>query len=291
MRKRIATALLVALTALLGLAVPALAWGGETTDVSVSPITITGNTNVGQTVTLSGTVTVTSSADAGGAFFAAAYADSNAYFSVDNPNATTVASGSNSQSQLGFGGFWVFPASADASQTYGWSADVVLDQYGYWQASQGGDANALWFTIFPFGGGGDSASGGNFLMFYAFPGNPGMIPPDGWVTFELNTMGYEHFFDWVEPKWDEGKTLAEDACAEFAAGGEQYRICIPKGTEITGWNGAKISSLSLFYCRGEILFSPAYVWFSQASTLSQMVNGEWTAVATFEQISGGRPVE
>ena len=101
--KKLIIALVLAMVMVVGFSLPAFAWGGENTDVDVSPIVIdTGGSPlwVGYSITASGTVTIVANATAGGAFVAIAVANSDGGFSVVDPSSATISSGSSSFKRL-----------------------------------------------------------------------------------------------------------------------------------------------------------------------------------------------
>jgi len=145
--KRLFIALSVALLALAFMVSPALAWGETDTVVSCSDIEVSNpNPVIGAVVTFSGTVDIVSEASASG-LGSGAYAGSNAWYCVTDPDGTAAIYDSNSVTDWGFG---FLCANADGSQTFAWSVDVRL-MAGEWMVSQGGFAEAWFYTILPPG--------------------------------------------------------------------------------------------------------------------------------------------
>lgn len=145
MKKRIGIVLFLTMTMVMSMGIPVLAWGDGEINVECSDINAPEQVRVGSDITASGTVTITSEAEASG-FFSIAYAESNAGYSVTNPNAVVVADNSNSVSDFDGG---IFHADADASQTYEWSTTFNVNRLGDWEVSHYGDASVIWGSVFP----------------------------------------------------------------------------------------------------------------------------------------------
>lgn len=166
--KRLITALVTTVLLMALLVSPVLAWGGDAdTGIDVSSIDAPSQGYLGDTVTASGTVTITSTADAG--FLSLSAAESDAWYSVSNPDSAVVDSGSHSESDFGIG---LFHSDADASQTFSWSTDITLDAVGAWTVEQGGSAFAQWYQLFWHGSSGDLASNSITINAYPRPNSP-----------------------------------------------------------------------------------------------------------------------
>jgi hypothetical protein len=156
--KKLAIALLIALIATAVIAIPAMAWGGGCGDqddasasVDCGEINVTDDSPaVGTTITFSGTVDITSSASKK-SISAYAYASSNAWYEIYDPDGTLIFSENQDFDDCDWTLFG--RASADASQTYNWSQDVYVVLVGDYIAQHGGEAYAengwqiLWWQI------------------------------------------------------------------------------------------------------------------------------------------------
>ena len=151
--KKLVIAFIIALLATAVIAIPAMAWGGGCGDqddasasVDCGEINVTDDSPVvGTTITFSGTVTIVSTAEnnknysiLGGA---TAYAESNAWYIIYDPEGVKMAWG-NSYMDDESVGWWFLDASADASQTYNWSAEIPVELVGDYLAEHGGEAYA-----------------------------------------------------------------------------------------------------------------------------------------------------
>lgn len=294
MKKRFGIALVMALILSLCLSPIALAWGGEDVDVECGPITVTGDTQVGNTVTASGVVTITSEAGAGGGGFFSWYtagADSTAYYGVTNPAGDTVASGGNSESDSG-SGWWFAPAEAGASQTFSWSEDIRLNQAGEWVVTHGGTANAEWASYFLWwqtAHGADTAFREFSRSFAASPiqiGDPFGVYMN---RFLIRAGGSICAPYWAEEEaWKCGKTLSDDAVITWNLGDNHYSLFIPKGTVIVGPYGQRATFLEVTIYNGTVTFHPGCLYFSQPVLICELVDGKWTEFMSFNQIVNGK---
>jgi hypothetical protein len=145
-------ATVLALVMTLSLGVVAFAWSPSDADADVTidaPVVPT-TPVTGTEITISGKVKIEADSQGRG-FFVFTGAESEAGYSVENPNGGILSSGSNSESDSDFG---IFRANSDAEQTYTWQfkfkptlpGDYTIDQYGeawawYWALIGGyGDA-------------------------------------------------------------------------------------------------------------------------------------------------------
>jgi hypothetical protein len=259
----------------------ALAWsppsGGDAeTEVSLSEITIDPVSDTyytSDTVTASGTVTITSTAEASG-FFGMAYAESYAYYSVESPSGDTVASGSQSAADS-----WGFD-DADASQVYSWtSTPFELTEDGDYIITQGGTAYAAWSTWFD----GDSSSDADSVLL-ALP----VIVPDSSPSYSVPDWdaGPSQFSLWVggmhSYNWIDGNALpAIDLEAKAYWNGTCYdlKIVIPEGTEVHGGYCLKFAVKD-----GSPVFVPithGAMAFSNPVTVYEKQDGAWVEILQF----------
>jgi hypothetical protein len=148
--KKLWIALAMAMVALIMVASPALAWCPPNQDAEASvdcgEVNVTDDSPViGTTITFYGTVTIVSTAEnnkdysiVGGP---TAYAESNAWYVIYDPEGCIIASGNSYMDDEELA-WWFFNASADASQTYNWSQDVYVALVGDYLAEHGGEAYA-----------------------------------------------------------------------------------------------------------------------------------------------------
>lgn len=147
--KKLWVAFAIAMAALMIFASPAFASGGNANaNVDCSDIDVTDDSPaVGTTITFSGTVTIVSTAENnknyGLCSGATAYAESNAWYIIYDPEGVKVAWGDSYKDDESVA-WWFFNTSADASQTYNWSQDVYLDMVGDYVAEHGGEADAYY---------------------------------------------------------------------------------------------------------------------------------------------------
>jgi hypothetical protein len=109
------------------------------------------------------------------------------------------------------------------------------------------------------------------------------------ADFQLYCGGNACFVGWVE-----GTTiLAKDAEITWANWGHQYKVFIPKGTEVTGypWQEMNIYKLELtvmhYPAYTYICLSPVTLKFSQPVTVSELIDGKWSTVLSFSQVQNG----
>jgi len=230
MRKIIGIAVALAVIATMLFGSTALAWGDENVNVELSEIDIDGKTQVGNEVTISGTVTIVSTAEARG-FLCGAYAESGAWYEVSNPDNITVVSGSNSEADWDVG---LFHADADTSQVYAWQTTINLNQAGIWAAGLGGEAFAAWGCL--LGGGGSDEALNSFYITFAVrhrPEGKGYIQvwlPDAKSHFQRN--GNRRFapIDFNDGTWR--FQLAPNVLAWSGEGGAATRIIVDENGQV-----------------------------------------------------------
>lgn len=275
----------LALILLFSLCSVALASDPLDVQVEVSDIVVVGDPWVGNTITASGTVTIIATSDAPLKTLQVSYAEaeSDASFTVTDPNGITVDSGANSESDDDDG--WKLtkklsdPASADASQTLTWSSDIYLNQAGDWVITQGGEASAEWATYFLIWRTGHAEESDAatcsltitaYIQTFGYGANLNLTTPQG-----FNQSFHETFGDtWT---W-----RGED--------GYQYVLYMPDGTEITGYNGNELGNVFITVCNGVVTILPPWAQFSQPVTIYQVVNGELVELMTFSQVENGVPI-
>lgn len=295
--KKLIIALVLAVVMVAGFSLPAFAWGGEDVDVDVSGIVIGGGTGFNEVLNVSGTVIITTVAESHPATWQWGYASGNsqADYGITAPDGSPIAIGSNSESDFALGvnppGPLNFPAIADASQTFTWSASAVLNQAGIWTISQSGIADAEWATFLLWwqtahGEGFDSAI--KTITFTVV--SPRGVSDGKGKEFIVYCNGNRGNFPWMEPEgWRNGETIAEDSTFDWVIGTHQYRLVIPEGAVVTGYNGQQVYFLDVSVYNGSVCFSPSYINFSQPVVLLEFADGEWAEFLTFNQIVGGQP--
>jgi hypothetical protein len=162
--KKLAIALVIALIATVVTAIPTLAWcppdesQEANTEVTCSEIGVSDESPVvGTTITFYGTVTITAKAENSKNYYSlspkgtVAYASSFAWYEIKDPEGNTVAYGvsPDNTSVLSEGDsdwfiiwYCTEDASADASQTWNWSAEIPVELVGDYIAEHGGEAYA-----------------------------------------------------------------------------------------------------------------------------------------------------
>jgi len=216
--KKLWIAFAIAMAALMVFAGPALAWGGGCGDqddanasVDCGEINVTDDSPaVGTTITFSGTVTIVSTAEnnknyslLGGA---TAHAESNAWYIIYDPEGIKLAWG-NSSKDDDSAAWWFLDASADASQTYNWSAEIPVELVGDYLAEHGGTADAEYghwclFWDYTDGSASASCSSSRTVTARAAVTAPGYRSP---YLFIVLPDGSKHFFPsdgWGDPTSD-----------------------------------------------------------------------------------------
>jgi len=225
--KKLTIAFITAILIIAVLAAPALACGPQSeADVELSDIDVKGELFVGQTVTASGAIIITADAETWG-FLSAAYAESDASYSVVTPDSTIIASGSNYLSDFDVG---LFRASADGSQVFEWTADVELTQDGDWVVSHSGEALAWAGSLLPPWCSFSECSGQYTLTFAVI--YPKFTTPNALKIFLPNGS------KWY---WYCGRATQEDIDLTDGI----VRIQIPAGTWITCPNGEAAQQLRI----------------------------------------------
>jgi len=279
LKKKFVIALALVLVLMLVTAVPALAWGGESIDVSLelSEINIDSIPMTGDVVIVSGTVTITSVAECSG-FLAVAGASSEASVSIDGSPV-----GSISESDIDAG--W-FNAEANANLIYPWEVYYSTQPLVEYTVTHSGFADAWWARLFPrahYGSNSvfDSVSatftGAEEIDTYRCGGVEG--------SQFLIVLFDDRYYEGVA--WEDGQqsqTLGEPACVVGRDNGATYKLEIPEGTEVSLPSGFHASYLEMTSFGN---FSPSQMDFSQPVTVSELVNEEWVEVASFTNIRGG----
>ena len=286
--RKIITSLLVSILAVALLATPALAWGGgdANADVQIEFFDDPVFGYVGQTMTVSGVVTVTAEAETG---FLLSYAEawSSASYTVLDPNGVTI----NSDSVGDYDSDWFF-ANADASIVFPFSTEVYLSSQGDWVVAVESEAFARYWSLWSSDSDYDYLL--NLITIQAMSRGGGSLGAeyDGQFLVIIQSWNQRKAYDWVET-WTNGKTLKDgvdqSGRVDTANTHDIYRIVIPEGTKIT-CGGSRISSLTYQMVSGQMQFSPSYVEFSGTCSLYKAVDEKWVKVTDFTRIVGGQPV-
>jgi hypothetical protein len=151
--KKLFIAFGLALLALVILAAPTLAYcpSDASADVDCGEIDVTDSEPaVGTTITFSGTVTIDASSTTGYMGFVVAAASSNGWYEIRDPDGNVVASGNSPLHDTSgwYPPFYEWPGyspyTADASQTYTWSAEITVELVGDYVAEHGGEASVVY---------------------------------------------------------------------------------------------------------------------------------------------------
>lgn len=147
--KRIGISIAMALLAAVVFAAPALACGGNAdANVDCSDIDVSDDgPAVGTVITFSGTVDITATGtndtNYGMNGGATAGASSNAWYFVIDPEGNIITQDSVILNAFDES-WWYGDAMADASQTYDWSVDILVELIGDYTAEHGGQAAAMY---------------------------------------------------------------------------------------------------------------------------------------------------
>lgn len=283
MKKKIFISFIMALLAIMVISTPILA-ADATAEVTVSDISIDsvvdpllpswvvvgngdgGNYYIGTVLNVSGTVTITATADPNnptGSYNAYGEARSNAQATVTNPDGTVVVIDSNTEYEHDSS----HPETATASQTFVWSATLVLNAEGEYVITQSGEAYAewaythcspswAWWTAHTHSGE-DSDAGSSSLSVNAdrIPDKPIPWMSSGGFTAYMNDQFV--YYKTVGYTMPISKTLSADLSADFGG----VKIFIPAGT-IVNKDGVLASCLGFKFIDGKLSFITQFMSFS-----------------------------
>lgn len=296
MKRRLLVLIAVAI-ALLATVIPstaALASGGDIY-IELSDITIEGEQMVGETVTISGSATVTAEAEVTKWYALCpdvkAYAEVMVMLTDPDSNVAKVYTETDCDYDWGFIG----PEDAEATINYDWSFDYKLDQAGLWSVAQSGYGYYDWEYHYFFCWWLKTASGsGEDFESISKEFMVGMVKREMHFTFNM-PMGYggaKYGDDSMNP----GPIDKQIDCVG-KIDGVQYRFVIPAGTVITNGNGDKALSLFIDSIEGNTLHSTFdTIVFSNPVTVYkaegvfhldqnyQYVGGEWIELGSFTEI-------
>ncbi len=280
MRKKILLALALAVVLLVSLTGAAFAAGGDTeASVVLSDIVVVGPSGdtyyVSDSVTASGTVTITSTADAWGSYSAYATTESEAGFSIEGPSGPLDSDSNIETDSDSAWGWWDQSASSDSSQIYEWSSTFTLDELGDYTITQEGAAETL-------------ASTGWWWPYYSEDYNFNFLTISA-INKPMETQWEPTFYDYTHQlDFNNPNTLAW----MVGTNPDRYKLTVPEGTTIT----PDISILNITILNGDITFGAGHcnVEFSNPVVLSQLVEGEegpeWTDILIFALIEDGHAV-
>lgn len=287
MKKRILVALITAMSLVILCVAPCFA--GAEAEVTLTPITVTkvgggcGGLEDGDSVIVSGGVTVTADAETWG-LFSHTDTDGNVWYEIGD-NYTVLYSDDQSSSDSDFGWFW---SESGTTLTLNWSKTFQV-MNGVYTASEGGSANASFWTLFPFRYGSDADMKSLETSFTVHEKDPlaAISPQDMFTVCLANT--WQH----TSVKWDsnglKGQTTASELVAIGQIGNYTYKVVIPAGTKITSRYANLIPCFNvLAYDGGTLRYSPDST-FSNPVTVYKLVNGEYTQVAQFTTIKDWYP--
>jgi hypothetical protein len=113
---------------------------------------------------------------------------------------------------------------------------------------------------------------------------PAKAPP---MEFQLYAGGKLCQVGWV----GDSTVLADDVEVTWTSWGNQYKIFIAKGTEVTGCAGQQLYFLEVAITRypayNYIYLYPRDLKFSRQVVISQLVGESWSPILTFSTIQGG----
>lgn len=303
MKKKLILIPILSLALLLSMAVPVFAYSPPSpsndidVEVTVTEITLAGVPEVGEEVTVSGTVTVTSSAESDYIWgWDSAYAESGAGFQVLDPDDVEIDSDWEWIEDYDAETMWDWSgAEAEAGQIYIWSSTFTLDKAGDYKVLHGGHAYA-WFYCDVYWGEDysdeDGADDGIMLLFSVAapsekdPNRFSVIMPYGW--------GRSSYIN-------ERDNILESSLGVVGLyQGVGYKLDIPEGCEITRLGGSRLHQLYLKDISGEtltftcddILFSEPCVLFMATSVYYNewgrlITDGEWVEIGSFTEIVDG----
>lgn len=268
MKKKISLIIGLVMAFILVFGSAASAYGGDI-EIDVSDIEVSSEwAYIGQTVTVSGTVQVTSTAD--GFLIAAALAE--AGYSINGVGYSTEYSESDYDWDLGF---W---ANADASVYLDWSVDVKVTTPGNYYVSQYGHGETLEFLCYDE----DTVIESRMFTGYIPDAFTLLIPYGGQSAFYRNN----------------DISTVIDVVGRY--NGTQYRFVIPSGTEITS-NGQKSTTLLITSIDGDTIAStfdqmafsnPVTVYKAEGTfhmdIYGNWVGGTWVELGTFSTITDGQ---
>ena len=259
---------------------------GLIAEVELSDIEVDGGTHPGDTVVVSGTVTVTAVSDVSGADYAEA--SSEAWYSITDPDSAVITEDSNSEYDEDYAGWWS-GADADASQSYSWSDTFTLDSgTGDYKIAQGGSASAYYSEGFWFWFHDDSAddSDSNFVMWTCVvKRNPSIAySPD---RFAVTVLGAYREYHWADGFT--GGRILRDRVEQEGSNDTHLKVEIPAGTVINE-SGARAYELTLkcYQERITVETSPALLTFSEPAVISKLVDGEWVEVGSYTELADGQ---
>jgi hypothetical protein len=116
----------------------------------------------------------------------------------------------------------------------------------------------------------------------ASPGSPA-------TEFQLYAGGNRCFVGWA----GDSMALAKDAEVTWSNWGSQFKVFIPKGTEVTGNPRQDLYRLDVtinhYPLYNVIYMGNVTLKFSQPVVVSELVNGQWSTILTFRTVKSGMP--
>lgn len=107
------------------------------------------------------------------------------------------------------------------------------------------------------------------------------------MEFQLYGGGSRCHVGWT----GDSTILAKDAEITWTNWGNQFKVFIPKGTEIIGYPGQDLYRLEVtinHYPLYNIVYvGPTDLKFSQPVTVSELIDGKWSTILTFSRIING----
>lgn len=250
--------------------------------VRVNKFDATGGHFIGDEVTASGKVVVKAVAEADG-FPSFAYAESDAWYSISDPNASVLFSGASALQDIDVG---FFSADADASQKLKWSETFQLTKQGDYTIEQGGSGYAAYSEGFWFwhSSGSEDVEKSNSLTWASYK-KPDCYSPD---RFTVNILGTIKEYRW-EGGYTDGHVLRDAVDLQGSMNGCQLRVYIPAGTVINE-DAVRGYELKVKCYQDSITVEtePSFLTFSESATLFRAVNGVWEEVATFTELTNGQ---
>jgi hypothetical protein len=260
--------------------------------IELSDITIDDETPlVGETITISGSATVTASTGVVNPWASFQYAQA---FSVVNIVLT------DPDSQVAYGDTvsdfdkdrWGYIKAAEATVDYDWSFDYTLDEAGVWSIAQSGYGSYYWHYkagCWRWVRGADADFKSINKEFFV-----GQYVPEEYFRFNM-PMGYRGA-RYPDSSTKPGAIENEIDCVG-KIDGVQYRFVIPAGTVITNGNGEKAVNFYIKSIDGNTIHSTfSSITFSNPVTVYKAegvfhldenyryVGGEWIEMGSFTEI-------
>lgn len=281
--KRAIIALSIAMSLVAGLCLPVFGSGSADADAQVGTMTLVGTPIVNNTVVFN--VVVTAEADATANCppmqWGVAYANTSVSVDVTDPNGTTTTPFSVSDPDVDLGsnppGPANDPAVANAGGIYVISAPIYLGTFGTWTVDVSALAEAGWgtfFFIFPTGGGFD------------------FDVATGQIVFEATLDGHwQYYEDWTEIIYLDHPTDPWISNSWWwMAEGQQYRLLIPEGTEVSGIDNHRETytpdCFAITICQGWVTIGPTNctLSFSNICELQRLEGGRWVTILRFNAV-------